>query len=812
MSAQVTDIGALRRFAADVGAALPALRRDTPAATAVLDRIAAAAADLDLRARRPLTVAAVGEFSAGKSLLLGVLVGDATLLPAAEPPTTGNVTALHLLPAAPGAPTGVRASSIALLSRSAAAELVEHLIGAIVGLVERYGLPYPVELIRGAHPTDDADGWRRVDDFGRAVWSMTGLNPELKRTLHELVRIRDAWLVGHQLLPANEPGPEQPIERSTLHEAITIGASRTQPEAFPEQHSGLPLPANARIDGPVLAALHPLVRRVTFACAVRPEAWPLGALLDEPGIEILDMPGLGSAGGERDAWLALRELRHVTCVLVVLHAMRPETQSVFTLRSFLERARACREQLANSQIVVAQRFDTLPIPPDGASAEFDSLTRMVRELSGNGSDLVAYTSAMAAMAVRNMGGPPGLPLLPATGLDAVRSAWAAVAAAQPGRPDAAAVTAFAADGGIDRLRAVLVSHVLDHGLSVHVAEMTAVRDSIRATLRSLPRLPTVAAPAEAEDRLLRLAAALKDTLAAMQGAVRDLRRVERLVIADGAALPAAIEALVATEVAGWEQWVRLTERVVDGAVRRQPGVAAAYERDDPFSWPGAEDDFRGDWAVRDLADQGVVVTSTAGFAEPFRETAVALDVAVERVFRDVVMTWTDRARSASGALHEVLVHDPTVLELVAEITPGDPRNGRSRARALGELESLAFVPHLLEDSLRAVPAGDPDAAFPLTAGRGYWWAPEAPPTEPMHRHYVVVLRTRRTLADALSQRLDHRMTALMSDLTARLDKVLRVITTGIPSRRELAGLRRSADPPAQAPDLIEALLDDRSRA
>ena len=158
MTDGVNDIGELRRFAADVGAALPALRRDTPAATAVLDRMrrgdrpgpARSAPTEPGRSRRVLR----GQVPAAR-----VLVGDATLLPAGAVPTTGNVTALHLLPAAHGEPTGVRSVSITLLSRSAAAELVEHLIGSIVGLVERYGLPYPVDLIQGpARPTTPTAG------------------------------------------------------------------------------------------------------------------------------------------------------------------------------------------------------------------------------------------------------------------------------------------------------------------------------------------------------------------------------------------------------------------------------------------------------------------------------------------------------------------------------------------------------------------------------------------------------------------------------------------------------------------------------
>jgi len=49
-------------------------------------------------ARSPVKIGVVGEFSAGKSLLLGSLIGYADCLPVSELPTTGNVTALNFTP------------------------------------------------------------------------------------------------------------------------------------------------------------------------------------------------------------------------------------------------------------------------------------------------------------------------------------------------------------------------------------------------------------------------------------------------------------------------------------------------------------------------------------------------------------------------------------------------------------------------------------------------------------------------------------------------------------------------------------------
>ena len=707
MPGQVTDIPALRAFAADVGAALPALRRAFPAASPTLDRVSAAASDLDTWARRPLTVAVVGEFSAGKSLLLGVLMGDACLLPVSEVPTTGNITALRLRPTAPDQAPGAGTVSVGFLSRPAAGELVEYLVGRIVAHVESNGLPYPVEMIKGARPTADADGWDRIDDFGRRVWGMTALNSKLKLTLHELVRLRDAWLAGQNLLPETDPGAEQPIARSDLDEAVTIGDTRTQPGEFPERRHAFPLPANARIDGDVLALMQPLIRRVTYEFAVRPDVWRFGPVLGEPGIEMLDMPGLSSAGGNRDEWLALRELRHVTTLLVVLNAFRPESDSVLDLPGFLEAARASREHLANSQLVVAQRFDTLPMPSDRTpTPEFASLKRMTSELSNQRPQLVTYASAMAAMAVRGMAAPRGLKLVPAQDLATARAYWAGVAQAEPGRDDATALRSLAADGGIDGLRAMIVSHVLAHGVDVHVTEMAARRDRICSELRLLPRGTTVAEPGEAEDRILRLAAALKESTTALRGRVRDLRRVDRLLTADGTALPDALRATVAGEVLGWDAWRLITGQVHHGVVERPRKKATEPDRPagEALDEPDDEDTvFGDDWAPLEPAAVAEAAPSSSDrFIEPFRLSAEVVDAELERLLRDVVTTWTEGARASSAALDTVLAHDPSVLDLVAELTPGDPAAGRRRARGLAELTTLKFVPAMLGRSLRTV--------------------------------------------------------------------------------------------------------------
>ena len=49
-------------------------------------------------ATSPVRIGVMGEFSSGKTLLLGSLIGYADALPISENPTTGNVTAIHIVP------------------------------------------------------------------------------------------------------------------------------------------------------------------------------------------------------------------------------------------------------------------------------------------------------------------------------------------------------------------------------------------------------------------------------------------------------------------------------------------------------------------------------------------------------------------------------------------------------------------------------------------------------------------------------------------------------------------------------------------
>src|SRR6516225_6700131 len=118
---EAESIRKLKAYAQGVVTALAAEPPVTdPAIERLFQEIRAAAQETVRRAGAPVKIGVVGEFNAGKSLLLGSLIGYADALPISEVPTTGNVTALHLRPEAELRPTGLGPYRVEFLDHATA--------------------------------------------------------------------------------------------------------------------------------------------------------------------------------------------------------------------------------------------------------------------------------------------------------------------------------------------------------------------------------------------------------------------------------------------------------------------------------------------------------------------------------------------------------------------------------------------------------------------------------------------------------------------------------------------------------------------
>src|SRR5215831_8554783 len=122
----------IRSLKAYAQAVLAAVEREPPVTDKGVERlfqeIRAAAQETVRRAGSPVKIGVVGEFNAGKSLLLGSLVGYADALPVSEVPTTGNVTALWVKPRPGVQKTELGPYRVEFLDRATALECLRELL------------------------------------------------------------------------------------------------------------------------------------------------------------------------------------------------------------------------------------------------------------------------------------------------------------------------------------------------------------------------------------------------------------------------------------------------------------------------------------------------------------------------------------------------------------------------------------------------------------------------------------------------------------------------------------------------------------
>ena len=98
------------------------LTQDKPLLGEEVDRLISSSSELRRRLGEPVRVGIIGEFSAGKSLLIGGLLGRADILPTSEIPTTGNITEL-LISQGKNASTEVHKSTIHFIASTEVKEL-----------------------------------------------------------------------------------------------------------------------------------------------------------------------------------------------------------------------------------------------------------------------------------------------------------------------------------------------------------------------------------------------------------------------------------------------------------------------------------------------------------------------------------------------------------------------------------------------------------------------------------------------------------------------------------------------------------------
>ncbi|MFN6565150.1 MAG: proteasome protein [Nostoc sp. ChiSLP01] len=313
-------------------------------------------------ATSPVKIGVMGEFSSGKTLLLGSLIGYADALPVSENPTTGNVTALHIIPQDDFATTQLSNFTVEYLSHEGVHECLRFMLGEANKRTTAAGLPpIPVSKLNSGK---DIIGWCEE------AWNSSN-NLELRYLLRELVLFLRAYQAYGEVMCSGR----YQIDATTAREGLQLveqpmAIQTLKFEDLPPAHIRLPSPPQ-RLPTKLLQNSFPLIRRVDIDVKISREIWDVTGAAK---FILIDFPGLGAANsGARDTFLSLRELAEVQTILVLLNGKSPGSDRANKIFTMMQQQRPGQD-LKDLILVGVGRFDQLPLESEGGERELDHLT------------------------------------------------------------------------------------------------------------------------------------------------------------------------------------------------------------------------------------------------------------------------------------------------------------------------------------------------------------------------------------------------------------------------------------------------------
>ena len=312
-------------------------------------------------ANSPVKIGIMGEFSSGKSLLLGSLIGYADALPVSENPTTGNVTAIHIKPQDGFATTQANNYTVEYLSHEGVNECLHFMLKEANRRATSAGVtPLQVAKIKTG---------KDIGIWCEEVWKSSN-NLELRYLVRELL----SFLRAYQAYGEALCGRFYQIDGITAREGLQLAEmpmaiQSLKFEDLPAAPIRLPN-APQRLGTQLLQTSFLLIRRVDIEVKISREIW------DVTGAEefvLLDFPGLGAANsGTRDTFLSLRELAQVQTILVLLNGKLPGSDRANKIFTMMQQQRPGQD-LKDLILVGVGRFDQLPLESEGGERELDLL-------------------------------------------------------------------------------------------------------------------------------------------------------------------------------------------------------------------------------------------------------------------------------------------------------------------------------------------------------------------------------------------------------------------------------------------------------
>jgi hypothetical protein len=549
-------------------------------------------------ASSPVKIAVMGEFSSGKTLLIGNLIGYADGLPVSEIPTTGNVTAIHLLQQEELKTTEFDSFIVEYLSHAEVKQCLEFMLEEAKKWAQPSELPSLPQLNL---ETLDKDTLNPYEDWCKEAWNQSQ-NQELHYLLRELIIfIRTYVDYGADLCSQSLK-----ITHATAREGLKLTSKSvlTQDTKFEEIPSISKVTVNK--NGPSAELLQnsfSLIRRVNINVKISKEIWNLGTTQDAEKFILLDFPGLGAAdSGVRDTFVSLQELEKIQTILILLNGNSPGSDRANKIFTMIEEKRR-NQPLKDFILVGVGRFNQLSIESEKKNDELiksaanNSLTEttVFKQLSGlktiidqasaltSQKDRIVLLDQLIGLAdlAKNSGAVKvGSQQFVARFEDQndiyfqqskqMRDKWQSLSKVllktDPDSSLGKQLRDFAEQGGIPKLRELILNHVAEHSLRQLYEDTRKDAEKLRQQQNQLKDiLSDLGIETEESQALIDLRSYL-DNMKSTYNLIRDNLGKEPLKNAKGVTISDVIKDEVTYKILEWSEWHLLFNNSQDGII------------------------------------------------------------------------------------------------------------------------------------------------------------------------------------------------------------------------------------------------------
>jgi hypothetical protein len=554
-------------------------------------------------ASSPVKIAIVGEFNGGKTTLIGSLLGYADALPISENPTTGNVTAIHLVQQEELRTSKVGNCTVEYLDEQG----IKDCLNFMLQEAEKRAKAAQIVPVPKISSPPQSDELTKIIEWCETAWNSTK-NLELRYVLRELVgfiRIVEAYKKGLG-------GKTYTIDNATAKEGLTLantseGIQDIEFHQLPNVPHRLSNPPQ-QLNSSLLQKSFPLIRRLKIEFKISKEIWDLSALKGVKEFILLDFPGLGAANsGVRDTFLSLQELAEVQTILILLDGRRPGSGGANQIFTIMQQHKG--EDIKDRILVGIGRFDQLPVINEGGEQIIDELiandsddpldnsqiteATVLEKLTvlqttiahAKGftlrQDRIVFLSPILALSelatrfsqiqvgsetfIKNLNYPGYLEQS-----NRFRSKWRKLSQkiqeTQPKSTLAKQLGDFANDGGVGRMRELILTHVAEHGLKQLYQDTQKKMEVLRQQQEQLKQiLASIEIPIVDSPSLQILRQSLENFIENYTVFQRDLGK-KPLLDRRGVAIEQIVKDEVIFWISNWSEWHSLFHKVIQGMI------------------------------------------------------------------------------------------------------------------------------------------------------------------------------------------------------------------------------------------------------